>query len=212
MRLSPTRFNRHARKLGQDIAWRRAHDCPCRTPYTGGARTDCAQCHGVGFLWDAAVPAYAGVAGMRTLRQWAQFGLFETGDTVLSLPSDTPAYAMGENDRVTMVQSSIPFSLTMTRGQDDYVRFDLVAIDRTFWLDDAQAIVESPAPQVGAGGALVWPAGSVPDVGRQFTISGRKRPEYFCFQDFPQDRAHQGGDLLPRRVVLRRFDLFGRGQ
>ncbi|MCK7579808.1 MAG: hypothetical protein MZV65_31715 [Chromatiales bacterium] len=43
-----------------------------------------------------------------------------------------------------------------------------------------------------------------------YTLAGRAYPEYFCYGDFPQDRAHHHGEPLPRKVVLRKFDLFGR--
>ena len=34
-------------------------------------------------------------------------------------------------------------------------------------------------------------------------------PEYYCFQEIPIDRPEHSGAALPRRVALRRFDLFG---
>jgi len=60
------------------------------------------------------------------------------------------------------------------------------------------------------GRNLRWPDGEGPTTGQQYTIMGRKHPEYYVFQDFPQDRAHHHGRDLPRRVVLRKIDLLGR--
>ena len=43
-----------------------------------------------------------------------------------------------------------------------------------------------------------------------YSMTGRRLPEYICYHDFPQDRAHHSGARLPRKVVLRKFDLLGR--
>jgi WD40 repeat protein len=61
---------------------------------------------------------------------------------------------------------------------------------------------------VAENGAITWAV--APPIGAQFSMIGRAHPEFFLFKDLPQDRAHHGGATLPRRVVLRRWDLFGR--
>jgi hypothetical protein len=77
------------------------------------------------------------------------------------------------------------------------------------WAGHAAFTFLAPNVEIPAG-TLTWGADVPPD-GAQIALTGRKRPEYFCLQEFPQDRAHHHGRDLPRRVVLRRFDLFGRG-
>ncbi|WP_103972895.1 hypothetical protein [Methylovulum psychrotolerans] len=42
------------------------------------------------------------------------------------------------------------------------------------------------------------------------TLTGRRYPEYYCYQDQPVDRPHQFGASLPRRVALKRYGLLGR--
>lgn len=212
MQLSPARFNGLLRNLGQQVAWQRASLCPCHDEYSGSARAGCPACNGRGSLWAAPVAAWAGMTGMRQAREWAAFGQWESGDVVLSVPSDSPLYAAGEYDRVVMVNSSEPFSLARTRDGSDKLAFAVVQVDRVFWLNPGDsAIVEGGIPTVAADGTLTWadPAGA-PDPGVQYSITGRRRPEYFVFKDLPQDRAHHSGAALPRRMVLRRFDLFGR--
>lgn len=215
MKLSASRFNAHLAHMGQDAAWRRAFRCPCRDHHSGAAKTDCAQCRGLGTLWNAAVTGTVGVSGLKMQRAWAQFGMWEQGDVVLTIPSDSPVYAIGEFDRVTMVDSSEPFSVTLTRGDNDRLMGAVVGIDRCFWLDGDEAVVEGGIPTVASDGSLSWPVEDPPLVeptaGEQYNLTGRRRPEYFCYGDFPQDRAHHSGEPLPRRVVLRQFDLFGRG-
>ena len=254
MRLSPQRFNRFLGKIGQVFAWRRAYACPCRDPHSGAARPGCASCGGKGQVWADPVNGVAGVSGQKIQREWAQFGMWENGDVVLTLPSDSPLYQMGEYDRAVMIDSSAPFSLPLVRGSGDKLNAGNVSIDRVFWLDPDDSIVEGGIPLVAPDGTILWPSQPIPenlllslasmgewDVdilpsgpltitdlaqliglyagfifvdeppdGTQYSVTGREMPEYYVWGDFPSDRSHQGGDALPRRVVLRRFDLYGR--
>ena len=293
-------LNAQLREMGQSVAWRHADACPCRNVRdgTGSPDQDCPTCCGKGVIWATAVSAWTGIAGQRVAREWQRFGAYESGDEVLSIPSDSPLYAIGENDRVVMSQSSEPFSIVLERTGRERVDFPVVSISRVFWLDPAtRAIVEGPIPTVNADGTITWPTPDLPvepvttdtgqtivtntgqnvevtvppaniggagswlvtDTGQvidfsgtetevlppmvgsdralwegysdglrylgpapypvqieegrpssgQYTITGRKNPEYFCFKELPQDRAHFMGQSLPRRVVLRRFSLFG---
>lgn len=211
MQFSVSAFNGLLRSMGQSVAWRRSSLCPCRDPYSGAAQQGCQHCAGLGWSWASPVPAWTGLASQRVAKEWAAFGLWESGDVVLSVPSDSPLYAAGENDRVLMLNSSEPFSIHMTRDGDERFRFPVVQIDRVAWINPgSSALVEGGIPTVGADGAPAWtdPAGA-PEPGVQYAVTGRKRPEYYLFRDLPQDRAHFGGMALPRRMVLRRFDLFG---
>lgn len=214
MQFNPAKFNALLSVqtgLAQHLTWAKAALCPCRNPTSGAARKGCPNCGGRGVSWGSPVPAWSGLAGMKIAREWANFGLWESGDVVMTVPSDSPFYAAGENDRVQMTDSSEPFSLILTRGHDK-LTFTAKEIDRVWWLDQTtQTLVDGGIPVEAADGTLTWPTGTTaPPAGVQYSISGRKVPEYYLFRDFPQDRAHSGGLPLPRRVVLRRFDLFGR--
>ncbi|WP_431860141.1 hypothetical protein [Azospirillum sp.] len=211
MELDAGWFNELLGEMGQAVAWRRAALCPCRDPYSGAAQQGCPHCAGLGWLWAEPVSAWTGLASMRVVKEWAAFGLWASGDVVLSVPSDSPLYSAGENDRVVMENSSEPFSIHLTREGDERVRFPMVQVDRVFWINPGSGeLVEGGVPTVGADGVPTWsdPA-AAPDPGIQYSITGRKRPEYFMFKELPQDRAHFAGAPLPRRMVLRRFDLFG---
>jgi hypothetical protein len=85
----------------------------------------------------------------------------------------------------------------------------VIAVDVATWFV-GDTLVSADPPTVADDGTITWPDES-PPVGTQISLTGRKHPEYFCLQEFPQDRAHHHGRDLPRRVVLRKFDLFGRG-
>lgn len=242
--LSPDRFNALQgvdQGAGQRVVWRQAAVCPCRDPTSGAATAGCATCAGKGVTWAPGTPAWAALASMKVTREWAAFGLWESGDVVVSIPSNSPLYAAGEHDRVLMVDSSEPFSVVVPPGGvmpllvdntqgavlstdgSGPLQVELVAgttaplaiaayqIDRAFWLDARLNVVEAPAvPRIAPDGSLVWPPSGAPPAGVQISVTGRKRPEYYLFQALPQDRAHFGGAALPRRVALRRFDLFGR--
>ena len=209
MRLSPERFNGWLGNIGQVFGWQRAYFCPCRDPHSGSPDMNCPHCFGKGYAWDGPIPSVSGIAGQKIQREWAQFGMWESGDVVLTIPSNSPMYAMGEFDRATMSHSSQPFS-TYLRSLDQAMPWIIVSIDRVFWLNDGEA-VDLALPTISEDGrSLVWAApGPVPP-GVMLSVTGRRRPEYFCWGDFPSDRAHHSGADLPRRVVLRRFDLYGR--
>lgn len=208
MQLNPHRFNAHLQKLGQDMLWRKAYACPCRNRQSGAARTNCPQCSGKGQIWAIAKSASAGVAGQKVQQQWAQFGTYESGDVVLTIPENSPVYELGRYDRVTLLNNTNPFSETVQRGEDRIYR-RIKAIERVFWLDSESQVVEGSIPAVDDSGALTWGGGSPPP-GSQYSISGTAFTEYFCWGDFTTDRAMHHGARLPRKVVLRLFDLFGR--
>lgn len=174
---------------------------------------------------------------MSVQREWASFGQFESGDVVVSVGSDQPLYAAGEMDRVLFTQSSesfdyvhcrgsvtefrlmAPFPVLAPNGGEITVRvaappsaaFSAITFDRCFWLNQAKdTIIEGGLPVQAADGTLSWLDGGEPPGGVAYTLRGRKVPEYFVFGPFPRDRAHFVGQALPRRVTLRKWDLFGR--
>jgi hypothetical protein len=212
MDLSPGLFDDLLGAAGQRISWASSDLCPCRDQYTGQAKQGCPTCGGRGVIWATPVEAWTGVASVQVAKQWAAFGQWESGSIIFSIPEDSPFYACGENDRVVMLESSEPFRAIYTRNGTDLLNYQIQVIDRVFWLDPVtQLIVEGSIPNVSELGWLDWNGipGAPPD-GIEYTLRGRKRPEFYIFQDLPQDRAHFGGQRLPRRVAAKRFDLFGR--
>lgn len=210
--LDPDAFNGMLDRLGQDVLWRRATKCPCRDPYSGAARPGCPNCQGRGTFWAAPVRCRTAMAGVKVTREWAAFGMWQSGDVVLTVPSDSALYACGEDDRVALVQSSVPFNAVLTRSGDERLTYTVAELETCIWLQPGDSsLVQGDLPTVAADGAVTWPTGAVqPDPGQQYTLTGRRRPEYFILKDLPQDRAHLGGRDLPRRVAARLFDLFGR--
>ena len=209
MQLDPSAFNQLLNDIGQRMSWRRAYACPCVNPQSGSPKATCPSCHGKGRTWAAAVLGLSGIAGTKVQREWAQFGQWESGDTVLTIPSDSPLYAMGPFDRVILLDNTEPFSFFLTRGRNDLLRCPNESIDRVFWLDGLGAPVEGGIPLVSGDGVLTWLSGEPPD-GTQYSITGRQKPEYFVYADLPATRAMHSGAALPRKVVLRKFDVMGR--
>ena len=198
--------------MGQDMSWSRASFCPCRDPNSGGARAGCPVCRSRGVIWDAAVPCRAGLSGMKVQKEWERFGQYEAGDVVVSVGSDMPMYAAGENDRIVFTQSSESFDVVLSHDGTDKLPYRIITCDLCFWLaPDRTTLVHGGIPLQDATGLLTWPAGQgEPPAGVQYTLRGRRRPEYFLFKELAQDRSHFGGLALPRRCALRKFDLFGR--
>jgi len=209
MQLQPHAFNSFLADIGQGYVWRKSYACPCVNPNSGAAKKNCPHCSGRGRIWDAGVPGVAGMAGAKTQREWAQFGVWESGDVVVTIPENTPLYEMGQFDRMTASHSTELFSMPLTRGENDRLHFQVESVSRVFWINDAGAIVEGGTPTVSGAGVLTWVSGE-PPAGQQYSISGVRMLEYYCFGMFPSNRNEHQGARLPKRVVLRRWDLFGR--
>lgn len=128
------------------------------------------------------------------------------GDVVCTIPSDSPFYAIGESDRVTFVDSTEPFDVVVMGGID-LLPFMASGIDAVVWRDPTtKALVQGGIPTQASDMTLSWASGAPPFV-TQYSVTGRRHPQYQCFMDFPQDRAHSAGLPLPRRVVLRKYAL-----
>lgn len=207
MQFSSADFNHFLNGIGQDVLWRRSHACPCVNPHSGQPKPSCQHCAGNGRLWQGAVPARTGVAGREGQKQWVQFGISDVGDVVVTIPSDSPLYAIGPFDRVLFVNRTEPFSHNIVKGVNEQINFFVVGIEKVLYLDDAGALVDAALPAVLADGTLDWAGVEVPD-GVTFSVTGRRRGEYYCFPATPFDRPHHAGAALPRKVVLRRFDLY----
>lgn len=208
MRLSPKAFNRHLNMMGQDFGWRRSYACPCINPNSGQAKPGCKHCQGKGRLWDAAVAGKAGIVGRDQMKSFATFGVWDAGDIMLSIPSDSPLYAIGQYDRVAALNRSEPFSLNLVRGMNDLIRFPILSVERVFWLANDEPVDADPVTVL-PDGRIAW-TGQQPPMNVTYSITGRRTPEYFVYQELPADRPIHFGEPLPRRVQLRRFDLFGR--
>ena len=116
MRLAPSEFNRLAADLGQTVLYRPAVMCPCRDPYSGAAQQDCPTCHGRGTFWRRGETTYLALTSLKQAREFRDFGLLDTGDVVLTIPSDSAAYLAGEHDQFMLVQSDQPWTGIFTRG------------------------------------------------------------------------------------------------
>ena len=139
----------------------------------------------------------------------AEFGFWDDGDVMVSIPSDSPLYEIKGYDRVTMINRTEPFSMSVITGVNDSFKFHVTQVDSVQWINSGGTLENGFLPNI-IDGALSWDIGTAPNDGGQYTLSGRRHPEYFCYQDQPLDRPHQFGEPLPRRIVLKRFDTFGR--
>ena len=136
------------------------------------------------------------------------FGKYDAGDMIVTLPGDSVAYDMGEFDRVLTLNATEVFQLPLVSGKNDKIAFTVVSIDQIYWIDRG-VIVYGELPSIDAQGNLTW-IQDKPALGVQYTICGQRRSEYFCYMDLPSNRGEHSGAPLPRNVVLKKFDLFSR--
>jgi hypothetical protein len=215
MQFSPDAFNRllgASGVIGQQYMWYRADACPCVDRHSGAANPACPLCFGKGRQYAAGVQGVAAMAGAKTQREWAQFGIYEQGDVVVTIPEESAIYDIGQYDRVSALNSTLRFSEVLRRGSPkERLLFSPETVTRLFWLSsDGTAVVEGTVPTVGADGVPVWAADGAPPTGTAYTITGTKLIEYMCFGNFPSNRNMNQGARLPRKVVLRDSDLFQR--
>lgn len=215
MRLNPGAFDQWlGQNIGQAMDWSSAFRCSCQSPNnpnSGAADPKCPTCSGKGYLWVDPVPTVCGVSGQRAQLAWANSGEWQSGDVVITIPGSSPMWDMGEFDRVVLRNATDKFSLPLTRGaaQERFL-FQVQRVDRVFWLHPTtKEIVEGGIPEVGADGRLIWGAGA-PLAGTRYSITGHKFAEYYCFKELVSNRSEHQGARLPKKAVLRRFDLFGR--
>lgn len=116
---------------------------------------------------------------------------------------------MGQFDVVQLLDTTQPFSVLLTSGVSDAIASQPISIDRVFWRANG-VDVDSAARAVTADRKIKWEANAAPPAGVQYSVTGRWMPDYFAYQDIPIERAHHFGKRLPRKVVVRRFDLYGR--
>lgn len=213
MRFNPAAFDRFLTDIGQDVLWRRSYSCACINPSSGQPDPKHALCMGKGRVWDSPVSTVAGVASQKVQMQWAQMGLWEAGDMVLSIPQVSPMWEAGPFDRITAMNSTDVFSQPLVHGGvNERLLFKPASLSRCFWLDPAtRQPVDGSLPVIGDDGRPTWPGGvGEPPPGAGYSLTGTRYSEYFIFGDFPTDRNQHRGMRLPRRAVARKFDLFNR--
>ena len=83
-------------------------------------------------------------------------------------------------------------------------------MDEVFWLDEDKQRVNGGIPLIHSNGTLEWTDGDGPPDGVRYSISGRRHTEYFVYIGLPAGRFMHQGARLPKKVLARRWDLFGR--
>lgn len=212
MQLNPASFDAFLLGIGQQLEWRRSYACACVSPVSGQPDPKHQLCAGKGRIWHPAVSTVVGVASQKIMAEWMQSGMYETGDMVLSIPQTSPVYDAGQFDRIVLKNSTDVFSMPMTRGApNERLLFPVKNIRRVFWLHPTTRLeFEGGIPDVSDNGVLTWRNGGEPPDGVVYSLTGEKYDEYFIFQNFLSDRGMHQGARLPKRVVARKWDLFGR--
>ena len=213
VQLNPGKFNDWLTNIGQTVTWRRARTCQCTSPNSGAAKVNCPVCAGKRVFWDPGVSSIVGIAGQQIQRKWAQMGHWEDGDAVVTIPENSAMYDCGQFDRVLMLNSTDRFSYALARGApNERVFVSVEAFERVFWLTNGNLpIVDGDLPTIDANGFVSWAHGAVaPPVGTVYTVEGTRYAEYFVYSALPSDRAEHQGARLPKKIVLRSFDLFAR--
>lgn len=215
MHLNPAAFNAWlSGNIGQNMAWRRGNPCPCFNPTSGAALPGHPLCAGKGWIWDPPIsPVKAGVNAQKAQRDWAQFGQWEAGDVILTIPGDSGMYGqVGRFDRIELLNAKDVFKIMLIRGTNDRIILPVVNFTRVFWLNpgNINATIDGGLPAIDANGNLTWPNNDGPPNATKYTITGMRYIDYFVWVNLPSNRNEHFGAALPQKSWLRRFDLFGR--
>ena len=152
---------------------------------------------------------FAGMTNQSQQKSFAQFGTWEPGDAVLTIPENSALYSARQYDRIRSLTASSPFSSVIIRGTGDRIVGAGIELKRVFWLTtDGTAIVEGVLPHIDNGGNLTWASGG-PPIGQGYTVEGVKALELFVYLGLPSMR-NSGTNGLPKKLLARKFDLFGR--
>jgi len=206
----PDRLNTMLQLIGQAATWERASRCPCRSTRTGGADVACVVCKGVGWIWDAPQPCSFGVSGSTPSRKFAAFAEWEDGDVLLTIPSDSPAYDMGERDRITLTDSSLRSAEVLTRGTQDTLRYRKPIAILTVWaiVNTIRKEYYESIDYLMDGPTIRWLTDPFP-AGQPYSVLYRARPEYFVYRELAGDRP-MGGRSMPRKVHVKLMELWNR--
>jgi hypothetical protein len=158
-----------------------------------------------------------GVSRVVLNQQFAQFGEWEQGDMIATVPARDVCgtvqeiYGIGDMDRVTLLDSVIRRNFVGTRGQQDVLLGRVVRIVMdAFYLDSGSPVPLAEGIDFRVTGNVVeWLRGTTPD-GTAYSLRYIACPECFVWKTLEQPRAHDLGLALPKKVILRSFDLFGR--
>jgi hypothetical protein len=215
MPFSPQAFNQFLGQygqIGQEYAWYQSDACPCKDPFSGAALPDCPVCAGKGVVYAEPITGVAALAGQRAQKDWAMFGQYEQGDLVLTIPQSATIYGMGQWDRVTALNTQQVFSQVLVAGSPlEKLWTSVLRLTRVFWLAaDGKTIIDGDLPTLNPDGTLTWGTGVTPEPGQQYTIRGVKMLDYYCWGMYPTNRNFQQGLQLPRKVILRDWDLWSR--
>lgn len=211
MQLNPAAFDAHLGNFAEPFTFRKYYACPCVNQATGSADPKCGACFGKGMLWMDPIDAHAAVASSSVQLAWSKMGNYEKGDLVLSIPESSELYRIAQFDRVTALTSTDQRSVVLKRGApSERLHGTVTSVTRVFWLDANSKPVDGSLPLVAEDNTLSWPNGGAPPSGKQYSINYVRCVDYYAFGEFSSDRNKHGGLRLPRRMVLRRFDLLGR--
>lgn len=212
MRLNPGAFDGFLSGIGQRVAWRRSYACACANPDSGAPDPKHALCNGKGRLWVDPIETVVGVTRQQVNAETAASGMYENGDMTVTIPQNSPMWECGRFDRIMLLNSTDIFSKPMTRGApNERLLFSVESLVRAFVLDPITRVdVDIPLPVVDANGNVSWPANNGPAPGVKYSLTGVKYDEYFIFTQYPSDRNEHSGARLPKRLMARAWDLFGR--
>ncbi len=213
MKLRPSHFNRHLKNIGQQVMWKRSYACACVGNTSGAPDPKHALCSGKGRLWDSGIATVCGVTKQVVEPEQAALGVFDSGDMVMTVGSDSPMWQnAGKFDRILLLNSTDVFSMPFTHNSvNERIIFTVQSFSRCFWLSpDKTAIIEGGLPDIDANGYMTWNHGGEPPLGQVYSLTGTKFDEYYVLDSMPSDRNEHSGSPLPKKINMRKFDLFGR--
>lgn len=107
-------FERVLKQHGKTIVWRKAIECPCRSPETSNPAVNCAVCGANGYIYihPLEIQAHMVMFDKKT-SLYDKIGLWESGSVNVTVSA---GYRMGYRDSLEMADAVMPFTETIVKG------------------------------------------------------------------------------------------------
>lgn len=196
------------------MLWCKSTQCPCMDVTTLSADPQCPYCHGIGFTWETGIKTIVGLAGEKAQMKWLNSGLYEEGDLVCTIPEISVMWDdFGPYDRLIALNATHSFSRVFIKGHPtERLNVPVESIKSVYWRNAAGDVVNGVIPKVSSNGEITFPdEGKVPPYQTKYVMKGLTYSDYFIFRDIGANRNEHSGMRLPKKLVLRRFNLLRKG-
>lgn len=175
-------FNNLITNKGYDLVHYRSLLCPCLDQNTGQPSPNCSLCEN-GYQYWGQENIKGVISGVSKEKQFTEPGGFHLGTMNLTV---SPAIKLFFHDRIVHVDSLIPYSQVLIRGETgitDRMRFTVVSMERvTAIVSGAITTYAETTDYTISGRTLTWVSGRGPSSGASYSVTYLHHPVWLVLQ------------------------------